>query len=115
MILCESAVSCRLINFYRAAIRQLREEWDFDEEECEKMGMSFLQKVARSGCYVKSDYAIDRMMEARHWRVQILVLASSTGSTNKKYRVFSTSPSHPRLSRNQARQEHEVPMPACPL
>ena len=62
---------CRLTNFYRAAIRQLREEWDFDEEECEKMGMSFLQKVARSGCYVKSDYAIDRMMEARHWQVQI--------------------------------------------
>ena len=55
------------MNFYRAAIRQLREEWDYDEEECGKMEMSFLQKVARSGCYIKSDYAIDRMMEARHW------------------------------------------------
>ena len=55
------------------------------------MGMSFLQKVARSGCYVKSDYAIDRMMEARHWQVQILVLAS-TGSTNKISMIISTSP-----------------------
>ena len=58
------------VKFYRAAIQRLREEWDYDEEECEKMGMSFLQKVARSGCYVKSDWAIDRMMEARHWQVQ---------------------------------------------
>ena len=53
--------------FYRAAIQRLRDDWDYDEEECEKMGMSFLQKVARSGCYRKSDYAVDRMMEARHW------------------------------------------------
>ena len=58
------------MKFYRAAIRKLREEWDYDEEECGKMEMSFLQKVARSGCYIKSDYAIDRMMEARHWQVQ---------------------------------------------
>ena len=64
----------------------MRDDWGYEKDECEKMEMSLLQKVARSGCYRKSDYVIDRMMEARHWYAQRDLSELFAEKSGQKYR-----------------------------